>query len=177
MGPVAKSLLRLPKNERKKYRDVVNDTFTMLDSALTLVLNRLGDLLQMTDKDRFASELRSLQYHPEWTQLEREVRLCNNLRAAAREMDAVQDRIKGKLSLKDRRSFRELVDYILDRGEQQLAGFIVRSLANLSALADSAMNSDDGHRKAKQVVRRAREKFNKSRMALIEQQVELYKKI
>ena len=44
MGP---KIANLPQNERENYRDKVNETYRLFDTSISLVMNRLGDILSI----------------------------------------------------------------------------------------------------------------------------------
>jgi hypothetical protein len=80
---IGERVIKLPSNERQYYRNVVRETFDVLNSALVLVINRLGSLLVIPfEDDQQFNELRNLDNFQEWIQIERSVGLCEVLRAA-----------------------------------------------------------------------------------------------
>jgi hypothetical protein len=46
------ALADLSANERQRYREVVGETYSLLDSAIILVIVRLGHLLQLSAQDQ-----------------------------------------------------------------------------------------------------------------------------
>jgi hypothetical protein len=65
------TIANIPKAKRTAYRDAVRDTYSLLDSALNLVSNRLGDLIQLAEQDRkkFTAELRALANEKGWEKI------------------------------------------------------------------------------------------------------------
>ena len=96
---VVKKAKEFTSDERKKYREVIDNTYTMLDSAILLVLNRLGDIIMTRKRTEFVNELRGLYNFSEWEQIEKNVRLCKNLRYAGSEMTKIWERYCSTTSL------------------------------------------------------------------------------
>jgi nucleoside phosphorylase len=69
----------IPKRQLKRYQDAVAESYSYLNSAANLVLFRLGDLQNMKKAD-FLNDLHQLDNIEGWHTLERNVRLCSNLR-------------------------------------------------------------------------------------------------
>ncbi len=170
------ALKNLPKKERQHYRDVLSETYSLLDSAVNLVLCRLGDILQIEDRKDFIKELRLLNNFDKWMDIERNVRLCSNLRATGREMQALGDKLLRRISLSKPYDFERLVRQILE-GEGSLADFIGFALSDLANMADMASKSSGGYSKAKQAVRKTRDVLSKERKSLISSEIEFYRYI
>ena len=176
IGEVAKSikdLTDLPARERKNYREQLGDTFKLLDSTLTLIIIRLGDLLQIENKEDFLEELGCLNNYRDWLRLEREIRLCRNLRIAANEMKRIRNQLIGRISVKDWDMFLQKFDAIF-RGENELAVFISESLSSLSSKVDEAKNSDLGLATVIDAVKSDRDSLIQERLRLITLEIDLY---
>lgn len=176
LGKGVIALKNLPKKERQHYRDVLSETYTLLDSAVGLILCRLGDLLQIEDRKDFLKELRSLNNFNEWENIERNVRLCSNLRATGREMQGLADKLLLHISLRNSIAFDRLMYQILE-SEGRLADFIGSSLSHLADMADMASKSSKGYAKAMKAVRETRDALSKERKSLISSEIEFYKYI
>jgi len=169
------ALKDLPKKDRDRYREVIAETYSLLDSALTMVINRLGDVMHVDDDQAFVHEVRALDNVADWTQLERDVRLCSNLRATGREMQTLWQRLKGRITLKNQEAFDRLVFRCLEQGEGELASFINDSLERLAAAGAASKPTETG--KLRTEVRKIREKARKERRALIESELRLHESI
>ena len=163
-------LAALPEEEREYYRGVVGDTYKLLYSATSLVQNRLGRLLQIDDQDVFVRELRGLDNLDEWKDIERDVRVCDKLSAAGREMQGLRRRIRGRISVRSWRDFNLLVALLLGR-EETLAEFIKDSLSHLARMSDDAARSSTGYERAREAVRETREAVDKERESLISSEI------
>jgi hypothetical protein len=156
----------IPQKTRKGYEEAVSDAFTLMDSALMLVYNRLGDLLLAEDREEFLTELAALDNVKEWAKIEREVRLCRNLRATRREMGSFVSGIMGQVSVQDWRNMRQLIDEILER-EGELADFISKALKKLAQGAPRARTSARGYQSIRRTVSRTKDAVQKERRRLI----------
>lgn len=166
----------LPEKERCRYRDLIDETFRLLDTALLLIITRLGHILNVADKPdeaEFWQELRGLGNEQDWLKLERDVRLCSNLRAASRQMAHLEDSLKGRLVVKDPQAFGRLVWQVLE-GEGSLADFIQHLMADLAALGAGATTAPAAFETAQSKVRTAREALLEKRHQLITQQLEVF---
>ena len=166
MGKAAnsfKKLTSLPKDERDEYREKLNETFTLLDTTLTLLIIRLGDVMLQEDDYEFRSELERLDNYDDWLRIERDVRLCRNLKITAREMETIRKRLVGKLAFHD---WDDLVGYIREilLGEQELANFVSRSLFQLATME---AQSDQELTQARKAVKEFRTELRTQRRLLI----------
>lgn len=82
-------LRNIPRNKRAEYREAVGKSYQLLNSATNLIILRLGDILLLEKPSAFISEMRKLDNIEEWMTLEREVRLCSNLREVHPSMDGL----------------------------------------------------------------------------------------
>jgi hypothetical protein len=162
------AITEIPKSQRQKIVLAVEESFTLLNSAINLVIHRLGDLLLEDSKELFIKDLRRLDNHHEWSDLEREMRLCRRLREVHSEIDSFTLRTMPlRMGSKDWKNVRVLVDEILER-EGELASFISRKLSALSDLAKEAKSSDDGYKKTVRTIKRVRTRLRRERQRLIE---------
>jgi len=173
----ARSLLNIPREDREKYRRVLDETFTLLDSAILLVYSRLGDIViaaRQDDSDagriELVKELAALGNVEAWETLNRDVRLCRNLRETSREMEGLFKRLRGKLSVQDQAGLDLLIRALLE-GEGRLADWIGLKLQSLSALATNARSNPD---QVVTILENTREALRTERMKLIRLQTEMY---
>ena len=164
-------LADIPEREREYYRRVEGDTFTVLYSAISLVQNRLGRLLQIDDQDVFIRELRGLDNLDEWINIERKVRLCDRMDAAGREMQGLSRKIKGRIAIQNWRDFDLFAARVIGR-EETLADFINDSLSHLARMSDDAARSSTGYGRAREAVRETRDAVDKERKSLISIEIE-----
>jgi hypothetical protein len=169
------ALVDLSASERQRYREVLGETYSLLDSAIMLVVIRLGDLLQLSDQDRisFLEELRGLDNFKEWSRIERDVRLCSNLRAARRDMSTLGNRLRVQVAVGNSPDFRDLLDFVLE-SEGSLADFISNSLTKLAQLADEAQSGSRGYKRAVKAVHETRESLKMERQKLITSEIKFY---
>jgi hypothetical protein len=159
-------LADIPEKEREYYRRVEGDTFTVLYSAISLVQNRLGRLLQIDDQDVFIRELRGLDNLDEWINIERDVRLCDKMDAAGREMQGLSRKIKGRIAIQSWRDFTLFTARVIGH-EETLANFINDSLSHLARMSDAAARSSTGYERARDAVRETRDAVDKERRILM----------
>jgi hypothetical protein len=133
VGKALVTLKNIPKQKRKNYIDAVSSSFTLLDSALMLVINRLNDIALIKNGKDLAPELLRLNNSKEWMTLEKDMRLCSNLRMAYGEVDSFVLSFMANLTGSDWNNVRCLVDQVLER-EGQLADFLASSLSHLAKL-------------------------------------------
>lgn len=166
------ALKDIPGKERDKYRALLHDTFTLLDSAILLVINKLSDLLILadTDRDRFLLGLKSLDNIPEWEKLARDVRLCHPLRAASSELDRIIWNFQDQLILKDHAAVSHLISDVLDR-EGQLAWFISESLKTVASRAAELTSPNADFISTKELMQEFKLALNKERDALIRAEI------
>jgi len=170
------ALKELPQQERNHYREIINDTCVILDSAILLVVNRLGDILMNNDIGKFSEELQTLDNFQDWLKLERDVRLCNNLRVAGREMNSLWSKSSDRLDFQDIKEFKRFMQDI-EHGERELANYISLSLARLAEngrLVNRAPLTIDN---AKRTVRGVKNALLNERKHLITVQIKLLDEI
>jgi hypothetical protein len=137
IGKVAsglKALSNFPKAERDKYRKVMAETYQLIDSALNMVIIRLGDILLIGDDSTLIDEAAKLDNNSDWYQVERDFRLCSSLRAVVRETETLRTQLAGSLSAKDWDALLEQMHTVL-AAENELAEFISKAFQELALTA------------------------------------------
>ena len=164
---VAEAVIKLPSNQRQLYRIAVKKTFDVLDSALVLIINRLNSInvIASDNQAKFTEELRNLGDVPKWTQMQKEVNLCDELATAGREMKSRWTGIKDHLSLQNKNELSDLIDGLVGR-EEGFARLISESFRDLADMADNA-NSPDGYVKARKAVLKTRNDLEIEKAKLI----------
>ncbi|MCI0564147.1 MAG: hypothetical protein MN733_37205 [Nitrososphaera sp.] len=168
LADAAISVKEIPKRQRRRYQDAVAESYSHLNAAANMVFLRLGDLLNMK-KAEFLDDLQRLDNDKEWLALERDVRLCSNLRTTHPEMDGFLSRMI-QFSRRDWAKARELVDKLLER-EGTLADYISSSLKRLAKMAPKAREAPDEYKTAREAVSQVREAVRKERVRLIKSEV------
>ena len=169
---IAKALVELrniPRNQRAQYRNAVAKSYQLLNTATNLIILRLDDVLLLNDQAVFASELRKLGNNKEWMNLERDVRLCSNLRDVHGDMDGLLSRMihfRGR----DWSNARDLVDRLLER-EGTLADYIGARLSHLAQMADTAAGSANEYQQVRLAVERVRNHVKRERIRLLRSEV------
>lgn len=177
VGKAVLSIKNIPARQRKRYQDAVKDAFTLLNSAVNLVLHRLGDVLLADTKKEFVTELRRLDNSKEWWKLEREVRLCRKLREVHPEIDGFTlTKMPLRLGSRDWNSVRILVDQILER-EGELADYISSRLTRFAGMASKAGRSSKESDRARKSISRARKALEKERVRLLSAELQFLKAI
>jgi len=176
LGKVAnglKALSALPKAERDKYRETLDETYGLIDAALNMVIIRLGDVLLYEKDHEFVAEVAKLDNMPDWLETERRVRICSRLRAAKRETTTLRRNLAGQLSTNDWDSLLDNMEAIL-RTEGELAEFISTRFSKLSQSVDGVADQPQKVQAAREEVKRFREALKLERRCLIEQETQLY---
>ncbi len=173
----------IPGDERQRYRAAVEATFDILHQSVVLLLNRVGDILNMdldpnqpTHRTKLAMELKGLGNIAGWHDIERQVRLCSRLRMTRREMEGMRDRLSGKVALADWQGFKGLVDALL-LGESALANTLAGAMFQLAQRATAARRSPAEAEAALQALDRMLIQLGQVRLLIVKKQVELLETI
>lgn len=164
LGSMAAQAGGVPGARRKRYLQAVQDAYQLLNTAMNLVLVRLGDL-SLEKKKGFLDGLAALDNIHEWLAIERQLKLCSSLRATHTELDTAILRMSF-LRGRDWDKMRVLVDEVLER-EGSLADFITKKLSSLSKRASKAAKSPEEYKRARQAVARVRATVAKERERLM----------
>ncbi len=175
---LGKQITDLPVNERELYRDAVGETFTLLDSAINLMLSRLGTILSIppSNQQGFIDELYRLNDFKEWEDIERAVSLCQPLRNAGNKLQGSMTIEKDSLSESDRQGLIGLINRLL-AGESGFANLISNSLGNLTMMANNVSKSPTDYQKARNAVLEIRNRLKSERKKLIAAETEFYDKL
>jgi hypothetical protein len=131
------ALVNLPKADREKMRQTLDETYRLIDTTLNMVIIRLGDILLLAEDASFLREAAALDNHNEWMQAEREFRLCRSLRVALRETETLAGKLVGAVSAKDWDGLLQQMRAILAT-EGEVALFISQQFQRVAADARSA---------------------------------------
>lgn len=174
-----KKISNIPPENRKFYREQFRETLTLIDSALVMMIVRLGDLLALAKDDKrqeFSNEIGRLDNVSEWIEIEREFRICRNLRIAKSEMRGIIDKFKINVSVSNRDLFEESFGKIFAL-EEELGYYIGDSLKHLSAMKDMPLGSEEDLDKVVEEITKFREFLKTERDELILLEIEIIKNI
>ena len=169
LAALLKGAAQLPANQREQIRVKAGETFTVLDTTLSMLIIRLGDILLRNDDADFTNEVMSLDNYHEWLEAERRFRLCEALRAARREIGTMGGLLQAA-SVNNFRALTASMDAILT-GENELAAFV--SVA-FHELAESARQYGADVPALRKDLARFRQLLLDSRSQLIKDEAELY---
>jgi hypothetical protein len=161
------------KEERERVREVVDEAYTLVDGALVLGISRLRDVLRAPDAD-FLGEAQALDDFGAWLDLERGVRLCQNLRAAGRELQTLPGKLTATLALHDRAEVERLADQLL-RGESAVADALTSAFADIAHDARKAGPADVAALRER--ARTRKDDLQALRRGLVQEQVEMLRVI
>lgn len=165
-----KTIAGLPKAEREKYRQVMDDIYTLIDTTLSMVILRLGDILLLKDDGKFLGEVSKLDNYHEWLEAERQFRLCKSLRVALSEAERLPGKLPGKLSIRDWDALLDQMRSVLPK-EYELAWYIGKRFEALASYANKAGVPPD---RVRERVTAFRKVVCKERQQLIQQNSVLY---
>lgn len=171
-GGWLKSMASLPRSERDRYRQVLDDTHQLIHATLTMIILRLGDILRIADEARFLKEVYGLENYTEWMETERNFRLCQSLRVALRETEGVIADLRGRISTNDWDALLEQMRLIL-RSENELANYIGQHFAALAFRARDARPGSLTARAIRVEVEAMRDTLKREREQLLRYEVEL----
>jgi len=129
-----KAAAALPKAEREQYRQVVGQSYQLLDTTLGMIAIRLGDILLPASQPTFIDEVAKLDNCPEWIRIEREFRMCLSLRAALSEINHFSGKLKAQVSVHDIDALIEMMERTTAT-EGDIAGFISERFRGLASEA------------------------------------------
>lgn len=176
IGKVAKgvkAIADLPKMERDKYRQTMDETYRLIDTTLNMVIIRLGDILLLNSDNEILPEVERLGNFDEWHRAEREFRLCKSLRATVRETETLRTRLTGKISAKDWNSLLDLMNSVLAT-ESEVAGVLADEFSALADAASKAAPDTPDADAVRKDVEELRTTLIEQRQKLIQQEIKLY---
>jgi hypothetical protein len=118
-----KALAQLPKAERDKFREIIDETCRLLDTTLNMIIIKLGDISQKQMDSDFLDEVARLDNYADWMKAEREFRLCRSLRVAVREAETAQGRLIGTVIANDWNALLSQMKAVLAT-EGEIANFV-----------------------------------------------------
>ena len=127
-----RALAGIPRAEREKYRKVLDETYTLLDTTLNMVTIKLGNIL-LLDDGSMMNEAASLANWQQWKEAERHFGLCDALRAAVGEAERLPAQVTGSLSVSDWDALRNQMKAILS-SEGELALYVSNHFEQLFAM-------------------------------------------
>lgn len=176
LGKVAaglKALVDIPRRERERYRQTMDETYRLIDTTLNMVIIRLGDILLMENDHDFLREVEKLDYYGEWMQAEREFRLCKSLRSTLRETQSLYDKLTGPISAEDWDTLLGWMHSVLAT-ETEVGGYISQQFRELADTVRAGGPDPKLSPTIRNQVRTFREVLIKERQQLIQQEIELF---
>lgn len=137
VGGGLRAIVNLPKAEREAMRRTLDETYSLIDTTLNMVIIRLGDIQLHTSDDDLPREVTRLDNCKEWMPAEREFRLCRSPHVALRETETLTGRPTFTVSTKDWRVLLQQMQNILAT-EGEVGLFIALQFQQLGAAARSA---------------------------------------
>ncbi len=171
-GGWLQSMANLPRSERDRYRQVLDDTHQLIHATITMIILRLGDILRISDEGEFLKEVYGLENYTEWMETERKFRLCQSLRTALRETEGVIADLRGRISTNDWDALLEQMQLIL-RSENELANYIGQRFAALAFRARDVQSGSQTARDIRVEVEAMRDALKQERAQLLRYEVEL----
>lgn len=166
------ALMNMGKDERAKYREVLSETCRLLDTTLNMVIARLGDIGSIKDDIEFLNAVKALDNYDEWLRVEREIWLCENLRAAVAESETLRGALVGKASINDWNELLVQMRNILNV-ERDLAQYINDRIKLLVEAAKDEIDGGHSPEVIRQLVAAYRTSLLRERQALIQLEVKI----
>ena len=165
------SLVGIPEKERDKYRQTFHETYRLLDTALNMVIIYLGEIRLIDDPNKFKLEVSHLGNFNQWLQIERDFRLCYNLRVAYSETRSLRSKLVRSHSVNDWDALLKQMESVFYT-ETEVAGQISKMFSKLAET--SKFQPLDTVRQQVDTIRDA---LIEERQQLINNEIELFKKI
>jgi len=160
-----KTVFNLPRSERDEIRNILADSYRLIDTTLNMLIIRLGDILLVENQNNLLDETMRLDNYEGWLKAEREFRLCMSLRTALRETESFIGKINDAVCIKDCNAMHLMMKEILAT-EGELATFISMQFNKLAYDALDAL-------KDPQKIQSVRESLTAFREALIKEHLQL----
>lgn len=172
VGGVIKEIAKLPQGERDRFRKVFGETYLLLNTTLTMVIIRLGDMLFKERDGDFVDEVKRLDNFNEWHQAEREFRLCESLRVTLADADHLPAKVLGKTSTRDWKALLECMHAVL-AGENTAANYITDKFRELADYARATLPTPEAVNSLRQQVQALRNGLLEERRRLIKQEQDI----
>jgi hypothetical protein len=166
-----RAIANLPKETRDELRITFNETFTLLDTSLNMVIIRLGEILRITDEPVFMIEVSQLNNDAGWTTAERQFRLCKSLRHTVNETVRLRNRILNYISVKDWDEMQYQMELIL-WSEDKLGNYVAERFQALSGMVAQQGGTTQQVRDSLKLFQ---DSLNTERRRLIAMEIDLYK--
>jgi hypothetical protein len=132
------AVLSFSDNRRTAYSQLIDRAFASLIDQVEAVrraLREIVDECDAGDRVQVALHLRRLGNSSAWEKMERDMRMCAQLRRLHSQMHSFFGKRTDKIADVDRKKLLDLVDYMINAGEERMADYITQ---NLRSLADQA---------------------------------------
>jgi hypothetical protein len=124
-----------PDKRRTGYAELIDRAFASLIDQVEAVrraLREIDDECKAGDKARVVQHLKRLGSSSEWERMERDMRMCAQLRLLHSQMHGFFGARTDKAVGVDRKRLLKLIDYMLDAGEARMAHYITENLRSLA---------------------------------------------
>src|SRR4051794_40084452 len=165
-----RALAGIPAAQRTKYRDVLDETFTLLDATLNMVTIRLGNIVLEPLDDQMVHEAGALANWQEWENAERQLGLCHALRTAVSEAGRVQSNLVASISIAEWEDLKGQMNGILN-SEGALAQYITNHFQEMWSVASNPGSVNP--RELRKKLLEFRQALKEQRQLLLEQEREL----
>jgi len=175
VGTWLKKLKGIPKNERDKYHQVIDETYRLMDTVLNMIIFRLNDILLNNDEKSFLDEVKALNYENTWVQAERGFRLCQSLRRLLQDAQELgRNSLFGQSIVRGSSDNWNVLLYQMKSiltAEQRIACYISEKFDNIAHTMRVPNINVANIKKEVEVIRDA---LIKERQKFIQQEVQLY---
>ncbi len=127
-----------PHKRRTEYSKLIDTAFsTLVDQieAVRRALREIDNECAIGDKYQVVEHLKRLGSSAMWESMERDMRMCAQLRELHSQMHGFFGERSDKVAGVKRKKLLKLVDYMIDAGEARMADYITNNLGSLAGKA------------------------------------------
>jgi hypothetical protein len=124
-----------PDKRRTGYSELIDRAFaSLLDQveAVRRALREIDDECSAGQKERVVAHLKRLGSSSEWERMERDMRMCAQLRLLHSQMHGFFGARSDKIVGVDRKKLLKVIDHMIHAGEARMADYITESLGSLA---------------------------------------------
>ena len=167
-----RAMAHIPRAEREKYRAVLDETYTLLDTTLNMVTIKLGNIVLIQDDNQMLNEAATLANWQDWEEAERRFGLCHALRATLAEAERLPAQITGSVSVGDWDALKSQMNAVLN-SEGELAVYVTGHFQEMWSIRMEPEKNPPAQ--VRKQLFDFREVLKKQRQRLLEQERELVK--
>src|SRR5947209_4132550 len=134
-----------PEKRRAGYSELIDKAFaSLLDQieAVRRALREIDEECAQENKDRVVEHLKRLGNSSEWERMERDMRMCAQLRSLHSQMHGFFGEKSDKLAGVSREELLSLINYMIHGGEDRMADYVTEHLASLAATSSRIAKGD-----------------------------------